>query len=329
MRFGSRSAIFLAIVVICGLGERAQAQLPTVDVSINLRYNHPAKPEAGGRFYVVVQSNATSGPAGTNGLAGLRLHISNIDGPGTVFGVATYGNGYSPISREALGHTLANGIPYVGTAGEWANLAYGQDPALPKITDIGKGSGTPGVVTADPLKNNNWSNSTLLFSGLFGSSRPVFGAGNEAEVYLGAEISPADLNLSVRGDSVISLGLNTPTTTGLRPGDATRDFVVGAADFTTLAANFGYGPDKTWNQGDFTGDGVVGPADYNLLAANFANNSPSPTYAIPEPRTIALMVTGLWGCIAARRRSRFFAYLPRLVPVRRTPLLVTESRVAC
>lgn len=294
----------LCALALGAFAQTAQAQLPTVNVSLNLRYTDPANPAEGGKFYIVAKSNATTGPGG---LAGLSLFINNINGPTTVFGVAAAENGYALTTRATLNDTLADpgNSPYKTTVGGVTHLVYGQDLNLALTTNVAKGAGTPGNIATDPLRNTaTWNNAALLFSGTFGATRPTFATGHDANVFTSATVADqATVVTTVRGDSLASLGLNTPANSGLRVGDVNRDFSVGPADFNLLAANFGQSG-KSWDQGDFNNDGSVGPADFNLLAANFTQTSPVPAIgAVPEPASVGLLVIGACGLYVARRRS--------------------------
>jgi hypothetical protein len=295
----------LCVLALGAFAQTAKAQLPTVDVSLNLRYTDPANPAEGGKFYLVAQSNAAMG------LAGLSVNISNINEASVAFGVAAAENGYAATTRAQIGDTLApaGNSPYKDTIGGFVNLVYGQDLGLALKTNIAKGAGTDGNIATDPLKNTAWNNSTLLFSGTFGATRPVFGT-NDANVFTSATaVGQATVVTSVRGDSLFSLGLNTPATAGLRPGDANRDGAVGAADSALLFSNWSpAGTTKGWDTGDFNNSGGVGAADSALLFSNWnpAGTAyvPPTVAAVPEPATVGLAGAALVmvGGMVRRRR---------------------------
>ena len=298
----------LCAVALGAFAQTAMAQLPTVDVSLNLRYTDPANPAEGGKFYVVAQSNATTGPGG---LAGLSLNISNIDSASVVFGSAAE-NGYTATTRAQLNDTLApaGNSPYKTTSGGFVNLVYGQDNSLALVTNIAKGAGTPGNIATDPLRNTaTWNNSTLLFSGTFGATRPAFGTGNDANVFTSATATgQATVLASVRGDSLASLGLNTPATQGLRVGDRNRDGAVNlSTDILPALANIGK-PAQGWDQGDFNNSGTVNiSADILPALAQIGLPALPPATpavaAVPEPAAIGLALVGMAAFGIFRKRS--------------------------
>ncbi|HEX4053121.1 MAG TPA: autotransporter-associated beta strand repeat-containing protein [Tepidisphaeraceae bacterium] len=105
-------------------------------------------------------------------------------------------------------------------------------------------------------------------------------------------------------------------------GDANLDGSVNSIDFGDMAANFGKSG-KVWDQGDFNYDGTVNSIDFGLLAGNFGKSVggnadvSSADWAaldafaaanglmadVPEPATTGLVVVGLFGVLARRRRA--------------------------
>lgn len=287
----------------------AQVAGSSVKVSLNLRYTNPAKPADGGKFYVVAQS---ANVGGFGGLAGLSVHISNIDIGTAVFGTPAE-NGYAASTRATLADNLAaaGNSPYKTTTGGFVNLVYGQDLSTVGFTPVGtvaKGTGTTGNTVTDPLRNTAWNNSTVIFSGTFGATRPAFGGTIDANVFSSATAigQAATITKTVRGDSLVSLGLNTPANSGLFAGDTDRNGVVNLSDLGTLAGNFGTTTGATWASGDTDGNGNVNLSDLGALSGNFGASSPAPAVvAIPEPASAALLALGGLAITGvARRRVR-------------------------
>jgi hypothetical protein len=299
----------LCAMALGAFAQVASAQTPVpgsaVNVSLNLRYTNPANPAAGGKFYVVAKSTNVGG---FGGLAGLSINISNIDSASAVFGSAAE-NGYTLSTRTTLGDNLApaGNSPYKLTSGGFVNLVYGQDPNIAVKANIAKGAGTDGNTAADPLRNTNWANATVVFSGTFGAARPVIGPGTDANVFSTATAigQAAAITGVVRGDSERSLNLEGANK-GLYAGDANRDGTVNAADLGLLLNNYD-GSNKAWDQGNFnsTAGGantLVNAADLGLLLNNYdKTGTPVSVAAVPEPGSIALAVIGLAVTVFGRR----------------------------
>ncbi|HBO44017.1 MAG TPA: hypothetical protein DD670_08805 [Planctomycetaceae bacterium] len=89
------------------------------------------------------------------------------------------------------------------------------------------------------------------------------------------------------------------------PGDANGDGNVDDADAKALALN--WGGTGGWAQGDFNYDNTIDARDAAILAANFGYVSPvlggQEATAVPEPGSLALLVTVAATLIAMRRRA--------------------------
>jgi hypothetical protein len=290
------------------------AQAQNVQLSLNLRYTDPADPSEGGQWFLVAKTDDA------DGIAGISAYINNINTAGMSYG-ANGTNGYPTVTAAQLGAILNGGQPYNTTIGGAVNVVYGQDTANgPIIVDVGQGAGTPGNVAVDPLRNTAWNNAAVIANGTFGATRPAIAAvgggvnATDANTLASSNTTPpnnsaqdAATTATVRGDSLASLGLNTPANAGLLAGDANRDGSVSGADFNTLAFNFGDTPPAGgfgWDQGDFNDDGMVSGADFNSLAFNFGDPAPpAPTVgAVPEPATLGLIGIGAMGIMTLRRR---------------------------
>lgn len=286
------------------------ARAAVVNLSLNLRYNDPADPSEGGRFFLMAKTD------GTFGLAGVDVRLSGVNNTGIALGNPTaVGSGvaaYATMANTVTGSIANAGNPYAGTIGGNVDIVWGQDVGTLVVPNVGKGAGTPGNFTNDPLRNTAaWANSALLVSGTFGATRPAFVSA--AANVLGAAttgtpaVAATSVTTTVRGDSVRTLGLEKPLgspNAGLIPGDANRDGVVNVAgDGFAFSANIGL-PNRTWDQGDFNDSGTVTVnPDGFTLSANFGQTfTPPAVGAVPEPATAALAVAGVIGLVSLARR---------------------------
>jgi hypothetical protein len=305
------------VFTLCALAAAASATVgraQTIDLSLNLRYTDPADPSEGGQWYLTAR---TTGGTGNLGIAGVSAFLTGNIGT-SVFhgsGVAA-GNGYPVVAQadiKNIGNPNNSNNPYNGVFSGATNVLYGQDTSVAAGIVGGVGTGTgAGNVASDPLKNASYNNYAVLLSGSFtGATRPGFStaAATTTQGNILTSLTPntaataATITTHVRGDSLLSLGLNTPAGAGLRPADSNRDFAVNGLDLAILAANFN-GTNRTWDQADSNDDGNVNGLDLALLAANFNGTSPSPAVgAVPEPSSLALFALA-GGLVAAARRRR-------------------------
>ena len=100
-----------------------------------------------------------------------------------------------------------------------------------------------------------------------------------------------------QGYFTVSEGLNPPlyyyqriSEPTLLEGDANRDGVVSAGDYSSVQANFG-ATGEAGILGDANGDGVVSAGDYASVQANFGNIAPV-MVSVPEPCSLGLLVIG-------------------------------------
>ncbi len=132
-------------------------------------------------------------------------------------------------------------------------------------------------------------------------SRSV-GYANNAEMPLGPYTN-------FRGQPVDATSVLTAYT---RTGDANLDGVVNDDDVTIVGASYSPSvPQASWALGDFDYNGFVDDDDVTLLGAFYDPNAPplatpiGDVAAVPEPRTIVLMILGLGFAFAlARDRLR-------------------------
>lgn len=313
-----KRGLVLSLTALALVVGNAAVNAADIDLSLNLRYTNPGDPDQGGRWFLMGKTNT----AGANtGIAGLSVYLTNINTAGIVFGNGTaVGSGtqtYPVVTQATLGANVATvgNTPFNSTAAGITNIVYGQD-LVTTVKTIGEGAGTPGVLAADPLRNAAWANATLLMSGTFAGggtaanqfNRPAFsGATTDGNVFnAGGAAVDATISTVVRGDSVVSFGLNTPATGGLLYGDRNRNGTVGfTSDIDPAILSIGTGSGKTWEDGDFNGNGSVGfttdvdPAILNIGVAA----PPAPIAAVPEPATAAMIVVGMGAVAAIRRRK--------------------------
>ena len=108
-----------------------------IDLSLNLRYNHPADTSQGGIWSLVGLTDDLSG------IASVRAIIDNVDnGPADV----TFSSGIGAVDPVDLGGGLRPAVIGNGTI---LDLAYGQDLAGTVIPGVGTGFGAPGDIGLD------------------------------------------------------------------------------------------------------------------------------------------------------------------------------------
>ena len=93
---------------------------------------------------------------------------------------------------------------------------------------------------------------------------------------------------------------NSPLT-NLLMGDANRDGVVSADDYTSVAINLGDSGDRGI-LGDANGDGFVDSGDFLSIQENYGFGGTAlmaPPEATPEPATLSLLMVG--GLVLIRR----------------------------
>lgn len=90
---------------------------------------------------------------------------------------------------------------------------------------------------------------------------------------------------------------------GTFPGDFDLDGKVVAGDLNTLGGNWLKDDLTSYAQGDANGDGKADAGDLNALGSNWQKGAAAAA-AVPEPNSSLLVMIGLLGLFAIRRRNR-------------------------
>ncbi len=281
-------SICAAALVAC-FSHSAQA---TVDVQLNLQYTNPGNEALGGTWELLAQSDTGT----ANGLAGLKVTFSGIDGtvvPNTGTGTPT--SVFDNVTSVFRFNTLTGGN---------VEIVAGDDLAGALITGVGTGGASPGNVPQDDLFTNvtsdPWDDSALLATGTFGAVRPAFVETLANEFGAGGSVVAASIgDTSVRGDGVASGELIS--------GDLDRSGDVDLfGDVLGALANVSTG--ITWGEGDFNASGDVdlfGDVLGALANVGLSVSAPpvSGVNAVPEPSSIGLLTLAIAALAGVRRKS--------------------------
>ena len=100
---------------------------------------------------------------------------------------------------------------------------------------------------------------------------------------------------------VVGLALTESHVPDPWPGDVDGDGHTDVSDLNVMALNW-QGSGKTKEQGDLTGDGSVNAADLNILALNWQTWRDGMPAAVPEPASLALVLSAFLLLLIRRRR---------------------------
>ncbi len=296
-----KRGIILSLCAVALLAFAGTAAFATTDVALELTYTHPADPSQGGTWELVAKTDTAGG------LSGLSAVIDNVD----LTGIAIGG------PNQAI---LCDGSPCAAINGSVVNVVYGQD-----LTAIVNGIGTAADGNnraQDPLDPQNvgagtWDDVVVLASGAFSTgARPEFDPAvnpwidnSAANAFDGSDVPQVDAIglLNVRGDSLESLGLETPGGSGLIAGDGNRNGTISFfSDLLGPFNNIGPATGQGWADGDFNGNGVV--SFFSDLLGPFNNigggGTPPAVSAVPEPGSMALLLMAAAGMIGIRNRVK-------------------------
>jgi hypothetical protein len=279
---GALSAI-VCVVLFLTHSEVSYGQ--TIDISLNLQYTMPPEPAMGGNWTLVAKTNSI------NGIGSISAILSNVDAAGIAY-------------QSGIGAMLKGGSPLVAQNGSLVELLYAQDVSNPAsvVTDVGRGTGTPGNLVMDPFGDSYWNNAAVIATGTFGDTRPAFTANLDTPPdvtkgnVLATKTAPFFMAAAATVTTIVRDGLSVPLV-----GDYNLNGTVDAADYVMWRNTLG-SPVTPSSGADGDGDGMIGSGDYDLWRAHFgatagggaaAANSSLSGSSVPEPSAWLL------GCFAA------------------------------
>ncbi len=229
-----------------------------------------------------------------------------LKGNGTVTGTVTVVSGSTIAPGDSVGTlTIANGDVVNGDLdmfGTWAVEFDGTDNSLDLLTVESDLDVTGGTISLDGIGTLEIGHYHI---GTYGGT--VTGEAARA----GLQTDDWEINYSYDDSNEIHLIVKNNDIIGaspvLIPGDADMDDDVDKDDAARLAENWGateLNPayDTWWEMGDFDDDELVGPADASILAANFGYGTGEAS-AVPEPSALAIAFAGLLSLAVGARKK--------------------------
>lgn len=213
---------------------------------------------------------------GTNNNGAERLGVVSDNGASELFDLPTAVGEDRPADLNNMGASAAEGGVF----------AVGDE--FPRIT-LRLGAGGFTIDLASPPENtsgeaNAYISETLPYNGA---------AADLAQIDFGYSASSSNgFNSGYALDNILVTGFET-----FLQGDFDLDGTLGFPDFLILTSNFG----QQSSDGDFDLNGTVDLADFVGFKAAFGAQAPTAA-SVPEPTSIGLLLIGVLGFLARRRR---------------------------